>query len=113
MRFRIVTALSVILLISQVIAAPHSSPMPVAAGQEKPDDKQNPEDKLPEGAGKKVLIDACSECHAVNEVTKFAGIYGRNEWSDLVKSMIVYGAQLTADDEAVLVDYLDEHFGKE
>ena len=29
------------------------------------------------------------------------------------KSMIVYGAQLTADEENVLVDYLDEHFGKE
>jgi virginiamycin B lyase len=107
MRFRIVTAFTVILLISQVLAAPYSPATPVAARQDKP------EDKLPEGAGKKILIDACSECHAVNEVTKFAGIYGRNEWSDLVKSMIVYGAQLTTDDENVLVDYLDEHFGKE
>ena len=85
----------------------------MAAGQEAQDDKQKPEDKLPEGAGKKILIDACSECHAVNEVTKFAGIYGRSEWSDLVKSMIVYGAQVTADEENELVNYLDEHFGKE
>ena len=113
MRFWIATAFTAIILVSQVIAAPQSSPTPVAAGQEKPDDKQKPEDKLPDGAGKKILIDACSECHAVNEVTKFAGIYGLTEWRDLVKSMIVYGAQLTADEEDVLVDYLDEHFGKE
>jgi hypothetical protein len=113
MRFWITTAFTVILLISQVIAAPYSSFAPVAAGQQTPDDEQKPEDKLPEGAGKKILIDACSECHAVNEVTKFAGIYGLTEWRDLVKSMIVYGAQVTADEENVLVDYLDEHFGKE
>ena len=105
MRFRIVTALAVILLIN-VIATAQPSPAPTAVGQQKP------EDKLPEGEGKKILVDACSECHAVSEVTKFAGIYDINEWRDLVKSMIVYGAQVTADEENVLVEYLDKHFGK-
>jgi hypothetical protein len=106
MRFRIATVLTVVVLIGQVMATAQPSPAPVATGQQKP------EDKLPEGEGKKILIDACSECHAVNEVTKFAGIYEMNEWRDLVKSMIVYGAQLTAEEEDVLVDYLDTHFGK-
>ena len=111
MRFWVPTALALILLVGNVIAAAQPSPAPVAAQEQKPEDK--PEDKLPEGEGKKILINACSECHAVSEVTKFAGSYGREEWRDLVKSMIVYGAQVTADEEDLLVDYLDTHFGKE
>jgi cytochrome c5 len=106
MPFRIATALALVLFIGNVIATAQSSPGPVAAAQQKP------EDKLPEGEGKKILLTACSECHAVSEVTKFAGIYDLNEWRDLVKSMIVYGAQVTAEEENVLVDYLDTHFGK-
>ena len=105
MRFRFATALTAILLID-VIAIAQPSPEPVAVAQEKP------EDKLPEGEGKKILVNACSECHAVSEVTKFAGIYELNEWRDLVKSMVVYGAQVTAEEENVLVEYLDKHFGK-
>ena len=74
--------------------------------------QQKPKDDLPEGDGKAILVEACGECHEYKEVTKFAGYYDRNEWSDLVKSMIVYGAQLTGEQEEVLVDYLDKHFGK-
>jgi cytochrome c5 len=69
-------------------------------------------DDLPEGDGKKILLNACTACHDLGEVTKFKGYYDRDEWRDLVKSMIVYGAQVTGEEEEVLVDYLNKHFGK-
>ena len=109
MGFRIASALALILLLGNVIASAQPSPRQVPTG-EKP---QKPEEKLPEGEGREILRAACSVCHAVSEVTKFAGTYGRDEWRDLVKSMIVYGAQVTAEEEEILVDYLDMHFGKD
>ena len=109
MGFRIVSALALILLLGNVIAAAQPSPRQVPAGQE----PQKPEEKLPEGEGRKILVASCSGCHEVSQVTKFAGTYGRDEWRDLVKSMIVYGAEVTAEEEDILVDYLDMHFGKD
>ena len=110
MAFRIATALALILLLSNVIATAQPSPRQAPAGEQQP---KKPEEKLPEGEGRKILLAACSECHDVSEVTKFDGTYGLDEWRDLVKSMIVYGAQVTAEEEEILVDYLDRHFGKD
>jgi|SRR6187455_947024 cytochrome c5 len=109
MGFRIVSALALILLLGNVVATAQPSPRQVPAGQE----PQKPEEKLPEGEGRKILVASCSGCHEVSQVTKFAGTYGRDEWRDLVKSMIVYGAEVTAEEEDILVDYLDTHFGKD
>jgi len=109
MAFRYISGLALIVLLGTVVASAQPSPRQVPAGQQ----PQKPEDKLPEGEGRKILLAACSECHQVSEVTKFDGTYGRDEWRDLVKSMIVYGAQVTAEEEDILVDYLDTHFGKD
>jgi len=109
MGFRVVSALALILLLGNVIATAQPSPRQVPSGQQ----PQKPEEKLPDGEGRKILVASCSVCHEVSEVTKFAGTYGRDEWRDLVKSMIVYGAQVTAEEEDILVDYLDTHFGKD
>jgi hypothetical protein len=108
MAFRIASALAVVLLIGNVMISAQPSPPQAPAG---PPQKQ--EEKLPEGEGREILLNACSACHEVKEVTKFDGTYGRDEWRDLVKSMIVYGAQVTAEEEDILVDYLDTNFGKE
>ena len=109
MGFRIAGALALILLLGNVILNAQPFPRQVPAGQQ----PQKPEEKLPEGEGRKILVAACSVCHDVSEVIKFDGTYGRDEWRDLVKSMIVYGAQVTAEEEDILVDYLDTHFGKD
>ena len=61
----------------------------------------------------RIVSASAGACHQVSEVIKFDGTYGRDEWRDLVKSMIVYGAQVTAEEEDILVDYLDTHFGKD
>lgn len=109
MAFRIASAFALILLLVNVVATAQPSSVQAKEGKQ----TQDTDVKLPEGEGREILLEACSVCHEVKEVTKFQGTYGFDEWRDLVKSMIVYGAQVTGEEEAILVDYLDTHFGKD
>ena len=65
--------------------------------------------QLPEGDGKRILETACSSCHAGSDVAKFN--YSKEDWQDLVDTMVAYGAEMKADDVKVLVDYLAKNFG--
>jgi hypothetical protein len=67
---------------------------------------------LPDGPGKAVLVSACTTCHELTEVTKFKGFYTKDEWRDIVVTMMKYGAVVKNDDMPVLVDYLFKNFGK-
>ena len=69
-------------------------------------------DDLPDGEGKKILLASCTACHELTEVTKFKGYYTRDEWRDVIKTMVEYGAQIRPADVDVLVEYLDRNFGK-
>jgi cytochrome c5 len=51
-------------------------------------------DDLPDGDGKKILLASCTACHDLTEVTKFKGFYTRDDWTDIVKTMIEYGASV-------------------
>ena len=55
---------------------------------------QNPQAALPEGEGKRILETACTVCHSLKEVTKFQGYYSRENWRDIVRTMIADGADL-------------------
>lgn len=67
---------------------------------------------LPDGEGKKILQASCTVCHDLTEVTKFKGYYSRDEWRDIVKTMVAYGAKVDGKETEVLVDYLDKNLGK-
>jgi len=69
-------------------------------------------DDLPDGDGKKILQASCTACHDLAEVTKFKGFYTRDDWRDIVKTMVEYGAQVKDSDVDVLVDYLAKNLGK-
>ena len=69
-------------------------------------------DDLPDGDGKKILQASCTSCHDLKEVTKFRGYYSRDEWRDIVRTMIEYGAVVKDQDVDVLVDYLAKVLGK-
>ena len=69
-------------------------------------------DDLPEGDGKKILQASCTACHDLAEVTKFKGFYSRDDWRDVVKTMIEYGAKVKEGDVDVLIDYLAKNLGK-
>ena len=70
------------------------------------------DDGLPDGDGKKILQASCTVCHDLTEVTKFKGFYTRDDWRDIVKTMIEYGAKVKDSDVVVLVDYLTKNLGK-
>ena len=68
--------------------------------------------ELPDGPGKRILTNACVACHALTEVTKFRGFYGRPQWRDIVQTMVDYGAPVGEKDAEILTDYLTENLGK-
>jgi mono/diheme cytochrome c family protein len=69
-------------------------------------------DQLPDGAGRQILMSACTACHGLREVTKFRGFYVRQQWKDVVLTMVDYGAPVGEKDVEVLTDYLTENLGK-
>lgn len=71
-----------------------------------------PGDELPDGAGKKVLLRACTTCHDLDEVTKFKGYYTRAQWKDIVVTMEEYGATLADGEVDLLSQYLADALGK-
>jgi hypothetical protein len=72
-----------------------------------------PEDDLPEGEGKKILMASCISCHDLSEVTKFRGYYDRKQWRDVVVTMMEYGAPVDEHQVDVLADYLVQHLGRQ
>jgi hypothetical protein len=70
------------------------------------------DDDLPDGEGKKILLTACTSCHELTEVTKFRGYYNRQQWRDIVVTMMEYGAPVDEKQVDVLADYLTAHLGK-
>ena len=89
-----------------------ASPGAVRATKLEPVTSAQATDDLPEGDGKKILQASCTACHDLTEVTKFKGFYTRDDWRDIVKTMIEYGATVKAGDVDVLVDYLAKNLGK-
>jgi hypothetical protein len=71
-----------------------------------------PGDELPDGEGKKILQMSCTSCHDLGEVTKFRGYYTREQWRDLVVTMVEYGATLQPPEIDILADYLEIPLGR-
>jgi cytochrome c5 len=63
---------------------------------------------LPEGAGKKILLNTCTVCHDLSRVKRTAAT--REEWQDLLGAMLNEGAMLSDEDFPVLLAYLARNF---
>ena len=61
-------------------------------------------DSLPAGAGKDVLLRACTSCHAVALITQQRKPPA--EWVKTVDKMVGWGAPLPPEEKQALVDYL-------
>ncbi|HKZ78085.1 MAG TPA: hypothetical protein VJ124_07145 [Pyrinomonadaceae bacterium] len=73
---------------------------------------QNPmmtAERLPEGAGKAILLNSCTSCHELSKTTDVRK--SETGWRGNVKDMIRLGADLNSKEESVLVAYLSKHFG--
>ena len=101
-----VLRLFVFVVVMAAAAAP-AAVMPAAIQRD-----ETPPVDLPDGEGRKILETACKSCHGLEEVTKFKGLYTRDDWRDLVATMVKYGAELKESEIDVLVDYLVKNFGK-
>jgi uncharacterized protein (DUF169 family) len=67
----------------------------------------------PEPEGKKILDTACTVCHSLKEVEKFKGFYKKEDWQDVVVTMVKYGADVKDEKVPVLVDYLAKTYSPE
>ncbi len=65
--------------------------------------------QLPEGDGKKILEAKCASCHDLDLVTK--NRLSRDDWKNMIDVMVASGAEVTADENTVLLDYLVKNFG--
>jgi cytochrome c5 len=63
---------------------------------------------LPEGAGKRVMLEVCTMCHELHRVLEVGKT--RDEWEDTLVHMINEGAPLSDDDFPVLLTYLTRNF---
>src|SRR3954469_12937828 len=61
-------------------------------------------DSLPPGAGRDVLLRACTSCHAASLITQQRKPPA--EWAKTVDKMVGWGAPLRAEEKQALVDYL-------
>jgi hypothetical protein len=71
---------------------------------------QAPDDLLPTGPGKDVVMRICTACH---DATQFA--YARltpDEWDGEVTKMQGAGAEMTAEDQVAITAYLAKNFPK-
>jgi hypothetical protein len=73
-----------------------------------------PEEEIPDTEviameGEELLAVRCSVCHPVEVVTDQT--LTRAEWEAVVEDMVARGAELTSEEQEVLVDYLAEVHG--
>jgi cytochrome c5 len=69
--------------------------------------------ELADGAHQGKVRAACSMCHSLDYIVMNSPFLDRAGWEKTVAKMAkVYGAPLTAEESALIVDYLAEHYGK-
>jgi mono/diheme cytochrome c family protein len=60
-------------------------------------------------SGETLLEERCSTCHGTDRVTQASKT--QEEWDQTVTNMVEKGAELTAEEQEVLVAYLAETYG--
>ena len=65
--------------------------------------------ELPEGKGKDVVTDTCSECHSLGRIR--AQRLDEEGWKNILREMMENGASIEQDDRATIIEYLAKNFG--
>lgn len=66
-------------------------------------------DRLPPGAGRRIVQRDCALCHGVETITR--SHLSRSAWGATVRDMMNRGAPVTAADYETVIDYLTHNFG--
>ncbi len=68
--------------------------------------------QLKPGPGRDQVVGYCSTCHSLDYIQSNAPFLTRQAWDGVVTKMIkAYGAQIPADDQPKLVEYLATQYG--
>lgn len=65
---------------------------------------------LPAGPNHDLVAQTCAACHGLGEVLAGQGAT-RDDWSSIIQEMISYGADISPDDQAKILDYLSSALG--
>jgi hypothetical protein len=90
-------------------ATPEPETPTATAELEEPTATPEPTAEPAEPEGRVVLEERCTACHGLGRVE--SARKSREEWVTTVERMVGYGAQLSEDEESVLIDYLAETYG--
>jgi hypothetical protein len=71
---------------------------------------QAPDDPLPPGPGKDIVVRVCTACHDASEFA-FAR-YTPEEWDNEIAKMEGAGAEMTAEEQVAISAYLARNFSK-
>ena len=63
---------------------------------------------LPDGPGKAILLNVCTQCHTLERVKVRGG--DRESWNELLSHMLNEGAPLSDEDYPILLGYLARNF---
>jgi len=66
---------------------------------------------LPDGAGKELVMNVCSQCHDLARITSQKRT--KAEWNDTVDKMAARGAKASDEEFETIVTYLTKNFGKD
>lgn len=69
--------------------------------------------ELPVGAGRELMLAACTRCHDLKGVPAFKGYWTRQQWLAMIETMVKHGAPLSEAQAAQVADYLALHFGRQ
>ena len=64
--------------------------------------------ELPDGPGKDKIMEACTACHAITEITTHRR--PKAQWAETMDLMIGRGAQVSDGDYPAVLEYLGTHF---
>jgi cytochrome c2 len=64
---------------------------------------------LPDEPGREILVRSCVQCHAMEMILEAKK--SEPEWKQTVDRMIGYGADVTPEQQNLVVKYASEHFG--
>lgn len=67
---------------------------------------------LPEGPGKQELVKTCGACHVAESTSReLARRQSRDAWSKVLFRMREFGAEMTNEEQDLILAYLANHFG--
>jgi hypothetical protein len=69
--------------------------------------------ELPAGQGREILLARCLGCHNLGGLELFDDFYTREDWHQLLETMVAHGAAIDAEELEVVADYLGLNYSRQ